>query len=105
MLHKQPNAFQCTADEITRDSNNYHKARQILVYMAQAGVAASKRHLSMLEEVERDGDVLSTLTYPAARTGNEAMSTSGIELGFDDWAGLTILPDSNLDSFDPFNLI
>ncbi|KAH6991377.1 hypothetical protein BKA56DRAFT_474340 [Ilyonectria sp. MPI-CAGE-AT-0026] len=107
MLSKQPNAFQCTRDDISRDSGTYRNARYVLVHMAQAGNIASKRHLSMLEEVERNGIVLST---PIPRTRNDNLPTSEtsnaeIELGFEDWEGLVTMPDSTSGSFDPFSLI
>ncbi|KAM5347436.1 hypothetical protein ACJ41O_010441 [Fusarium nematophilum] len=110
MLSNQPSAFQCTGDDATRDASTYRKACHVLVYMAQAGNIASKRHLSMLEEVERDGIVLSALPDPVPPTGDGTLPTSEtrnteIELSFEDWAGLMSMPDSTSGSFDPFALI
>ncbi|KAI8659161.1 Zn(2)-C6 fungal-type domain-containing protein [Fusarium sp. Ph1] len=109
MLSKHPNAFQCTGDGIARDAITYRKARNVLVYMAQAGNLASKRHLGMLEEVERDGIALSAQPSPVPRTWNDTTTTSEsrsmeVDLGFEDWPGLMAIPDSASSGVDPFSL-
>lgn len=105
MLKNQPGAFQCTEDDIARDTRTYHKARHVLAHMAHAGNIASKRHLTMLEEVERHGSVLSALTDTVSHTGDDIQmseTSNEIELGFEDWAGLMTMPDSTFSNFGPF---
>ncbi|RTE82884.1 hypothetical protein BHE90_002557 [Fusarium euwallaceae] len=109
MLSKHPNAFQCTGEDIARDAITYRKARNVLVHMARAGNLASKRHLGMLEEVERDGIALSAQPSPVPRTWNDTITTSEaknmeVDLGFEDWPGLIAMPDSASSGVDPFSL-
>ena len=110
MLGHQPNAFQCTREDILQDADTYRKARSVLVYMTNTGNMASKQHLSMLEEVERYGTMLSELTGPASRSANEASLvpdavTTGMELNFDDWAKLIGISDQTSNDVDPFTFV
>lgn len=105
MFHKQPNAFQCTAEDSAHDVGIYKNARQVLVYMAQTSNIASRDHLRMLEEVEKAGSVLSADTSNVPRAGDSPMSMSAldapeVELGFQDWAGLVGMPNTAPDIFD-----
>ncbi|KAG5784638.1 hypothetical protein H9Q73_001702 [Fusarium xylarioides] len=89
----QPNAFSCTSEDTSSDADTYSKGRNVLVHMASTGNMASRQHLSMLEEVERHGTVLSTLTansdaLPVASSSSGEV-TAEMELDFEWWASLS----------------
>ncbi|KAM5517773.1 hypothetical protein FOXYSP1_08558 [Fusarium oxysporum f. sp. phaseoli] len=93
MRNHQPNAFSCTGEDMSRDADTYSKGRNVLVHMAQTGNMASRQHLSMLEEVERHGTVLSALTargdaLPVASSSSGEVTTE-MELDFEWWASLS----------------
>ncbi|TXC11615.1 hypothetical protein FocTR4_00007663 [Fusarium oxysporum f. sp. cubense] len=93
MRNHQPNAFSCTREDMLRDAETYSKGRNVLVHMVQTGNMASRQHLSMLEEVERHGTVLSALTarddaLPVESSSSEEVTTE-MELDFEWWASLS----------------
>lgn len=112
MRNHQPNAFRCTGEDMSRDADTYGKGRSVLVYMADTGNMASRQHLSMLEEVERHGTVLSALAGPiaAAPPGNAVLpvaSSAGevaaeMELNFEGWATLVSMSNHAAGDVDPF---
>ncbi|KAK2699667.1 hypothetical protein QWA68_000763 [Fusarium oxysporum] len=93
MRDHQPNAFSCIREDMSRDVDTYSKGRNVLVHMAQTGNMASRQHLSMLEEVERHGTVLSALTARGDALPVESSSsgevTTEMELDFEWWASLS----------------
>ncbi|KAI8413988.1 hypothetical protein FOFC_07279 [Fusarium oxysporum] len=93
MRNHQPNAFSCTREDMSRDADTYSKGWNVLVHMAQTGNMASRQHLSMLEEVERHGTVLSALTARDDALPVESSSsgevTTEMELDFEWWASLS----------------
>lgn len=107
MRNHHPNAFRCTGEDISSDANTYNKGRAVLVHMAYTGNMASRQHLSMLEEVERHGTVLSALnagsdTLPVSVSTGEA--TTEMELDFEGWASLRSMSDQTAGGvgIDPF---
>lgn len=93
MRSHQPNAFSCTREDMSRDADTYGKGRNVLVHLASTGNMASRQHLSMLEEVERHGTALSTLTaksdtLPVASSSRDEVTTE-MELDFEWWASLS----------------
>ncbi|CAH0022755.1 unnamed protein product [Clonostachys rhizophaga] len=107
MRNHHPNAFRCTGEDMSRDADTYSKGRAVLVHMAYTGNLASRQHLSMLEEVERHGTVLSALnagsdTIPVSVSTGEA--TTEMELDFEGWASLRSMSDQAAGGVgvDPF---
>lgn len=110
MASKVPGAFQRSEDEIQSDMDAYQRGRSILTGMVKAGNVPSRHHLSMLEEVEAIGTMLSEPVSDKMESGDGPSSgDSGlgnveIELGFDHWGELMMPPDINFGAFDMFLL-
>ena len=106
IARRLPGAFQSNEDDVENDVATYHKGRDILTGLVQAGNVPSKHHLSMLEEVEAIGNMLSWPVAGGLLDGAMATSGSGsgeIELGFEHWGELAVPPDMNFEAFDPFS--